>query len=107
MHQQEPLTREELKRLWRRERALTSMHVAAMGILLLAGVAASRYSDAAWFRGLFLAVIGALVVAATILQMMQRCPRCGARLRRKLLVALPETCATCRVALPRPPAGDG
>lgn len=107
MRQQEPLTREELRRLARRERALTSMHVAAMGILLLAGVAAHRYGDMPWFRGLFLSAIAALVVAAAILQMMQRCPRCGARLRRKLLVALPEKCAACGVALTPPPDGDG
>ena len=107
MRQQEPLTREELKRLQRRERRLTFVHAAAMGILMLAGVAAYRYGDTAWFRNLFLWVFGALVVAGAIVQMMERCPRCGARLRRKLLVALPERCTACGVALPRLPVGDG
>ena len=107
MRQQDPLTPEELERLSRRERRLTFVHAAAMGILMLAGVATYRYGDTAWFRSLFLWVIGVLVVAAAILQMMERCPRCGARLRRKLLVALPERCSTCGVALPRTPVGDG
>lgn len=107
MRQEEPLTREELERLARRERQLTLVHAVAMSILLLAGVAAYRYSDTVWFRSLFLWVIGALVVAAAIVQLLERCPRCGARLRRKLLVALPESCTACGVPLRRPPASDG
>ena len=107
MRQQEPLTREELERFWRRERRLTFVNAVAMGMLLLAGVAAYRYSDTAWFRSLLLWVIGALVVAVAIVQAMERCPRCRAQLRRKLLVALPERCTACGVALPRAPVGDG
>jgi peptidoglycan/LPS O-acetylase OafA/YrhL len=103
VRQQEPLTSEELERLERRERQLTLVHAAGLGVLLLAGLAASRYGDVAWLRGLFLAALGALAVAAAVVQLRERCPRCGARLRRKLLVALPGNCAACGVALTRPP----
>ena len=101
---QEPLTREELERLWRRERQMTWFHSAAMVVLLLIGVAAYRYGDLAWFRGLFVGVVGVLVVAAGVLQLRERCPRCGARLRTKVLVLLPDKCGACGVALSRPPA---
>jgi hypothetical protein len=106
VRQEKPLTREELERLERRERQLTRVHAAGLGVLLLAGLAASRYGDVVWLRGLFLTALGALAAAAAVVQLRERCPRCGARLRRKLLVALPASCATCGVALARPPAAD-
>jgi hypothetical protein len=103
VRQEEPLTREELARLARRERQLTVVHAVALGTLLVAALAAFRYGETAWFQGLFLGIIGVLVAAAAVAQMMERCPRCGARLHRKLLVAPPEACAACGVLLRRPP----
>ncbi len=78
----------------------------ALGALVLAVLAAYRYGDSAWFRALFVGVVGALVAVAAVGQLMERCPRCGARLRRKLLVAPPEACTACGVSLRSPPA-DG
>lgn len=101
--QPEPLTPAELERLRRRERQMTLFHAGALGILLLAGLAAYRYGDLPWFRGVFLALLAALAAAAAIVQLRERCPRCGARLCGKLLLALPEKCAACGVALARPP----
>lgn len=106
MRQQEPLTPEELEGLRRRERQMTGFHAAAMGILLLVGLGAYRYGDLPWFRGLFLALIAALVAAAAILQLREGCPRCGARLRSKLLLALPERCRVCGVSFQRPAAAQ-
>jgi hypothetical protein len=100
---QEPLTPKEQERFWRRERQLTLVHAVALGVLLLAVVAGYRYIDTAWFRSLFLWVVGAFVVASAVVQVMERCPRCGVRLRRRLL-ALPDRCAACGVPLTRPPA---
>jgi hypothetical protein len=108
VRQKEPLTPEELDRLRRRERQMTGFHAAALGVLLLTGLAAYRYGDLAWFRGLFLALIAALAAVAAVLQLRERCPRCGARLRSKLLLALPERCRVCGVSFQRPSsAQDG
>jgi hypothetical protein len=98
-----PLTPGEVERLERRERWVTGVHSAAMGAFLLAALGAYRYGDAAWFRGLVLWVIGGLVVAAGVVQLLERCPRCGARLHRKLLVVPPEACGACGVPLRPPP----
>jgi predicted cobalt transporter CbtA len=102
--QPKPMTPEELERFQRRERQVSLVHAAALAALLLAGLAAYRYGDSTWFRGLFVGVVGALVAAAAIGQLMERCPRCGARLHRKLLVAPPEACGACGVSLRAPPA---
>jgi predicted cobalt transporter CbtA len=99
-----PMTPEELERFQRRERQVSLVHAIALAALLVAGLAAYRYGDSAWFRGLFVGVVGALVAVAAIGQLLERCPRCGARLHRKLLVASPEACATCGVPLRAPPA---
>jgi hypothetical protein len=101
----EPLTPEELGRLWRWERQMARFHATAIAALVLAAAAAILYSDVAWFRRTLLAAIAVLVLAATVLQLRERCPRCGARLRVKSLLRLPDKCGVCRVAFPRPPAG--
>jgi Kef-type K+ transport system membrane component KefB len=97
----EPLTPVELERLRRRERQTAAFHAAAVGVLLLIGLGAYRYGDVAWFRGLFLALVAALAAAAALVQVRERCPRCGARLRSKLLLALPEKCTGCGVSFQR------
>jgi hypothetical protein len=106
MPAQDPLTREESEWLWRWERQMTWLNVSAMGGLLLAGVAAHRFGDFAWLQRPFLAGAIVLIAAAAVLHFRGRCPRCGARLRGKLLKLLPDKCAVCGVAFPRPPPAD-
>jgi tripartite-type tricarboxylate transporter receptor subunit TctC len=103
---QEPLTREELERLERQERLVTRVHAVGLGVLVLLGIAAYSYRESSWVRGLFLGALLAMAAAAAVVQLMERCPRCGARLRRRLLVAPPESCAACGVRLVRPPDDD-
>ena len=109
MHTREPLTRDELVRLWRWERHMLRFHTVAMTLLVLAAAAAYLYSDIAWVRRSLLVLVTALVVAATILQVREKCPRCGARLRTKSLLRLPDKCAVCGTDFERPPttAGEG
>ena len=54
--------------------------------------------------GSLLAFVLVLVAVATMLQLRERCPRCGARLRTKSLLRLPRGCRICGVAFERPPA---
>jgi hypothetical protein len=100
--EQQPLTPVELERLRRRERQTIFFHAAALGVLLIAGFAAYRSGDVPWLRGLFLALLAALAAAAAVLQLRERCPRCGARLRSRLLLAVPEKCTACGVSFERP-----
>lgn len=103
MREPEPLTHDELERLWRWERRMARFHAAAMVVLLLGAAAAVLYGDLAWFRRSLLGAIAALVLVATILQVQERCPRCRARLRVKTLMRLPERCGICGVVFQRPP----
>jgi hypothetical protein len=106
MHQPEPLARDEMERLWRLERQVTWLHISAMGVLLLGSVAIHNYGDVPWLRVPVLTGIIVLVAAAAVMQFRVRCPRCGTRLRSKLLTVLPDKCATCGVDFPRPPRTD-
>jgi hypothetical protein len=104
MRAPEPLTANELNRLWRWERHMARFHVLAMALLILCGVAALLWSDVAWVRRTLLAAVMLLVGAATLLQLREKCPRCGARLRTKSLLRLPARCGICGVPFERPPA---
>jgi hypothetical protein len=101
----EPLSRDELQRLWRWERHMTRFHAAAMTLLALCAAAAFVWSDIAWVRRSLLAIVVLLVAAATMLQLREKCPRCGTRLRTKSLLRLPERCNMCGVPFERPPEG--
>jgi hypothetical protein len=105
MSVQTPLTGQELERLWRWERHMTWFYGAAMVGLFLASMAVYRYGDLVWVRRPLLAGVLTLVIAAAVLQFRERCPRCGARLRSRLLAMLPSKCARCSVAFPRPEPG--
>jgi hypothetical protein len=108
VRQQESLTGAERERLGRQERRVVLVHSVALGVVVLVGLAAYRYGgELSWLRGLFLAALGLMAAAAAIVQLMERCPRCGARLQRKLLVAPPDRCAACGVPLARPPGEAG
>ncbi len=95
----EPLTRAESERLWRYERAL--VRAGAMAVLLLAvGLgAAYAFGEAAWVRLAVIAGAAALILGALMLQMGERCPRCGTRVAS---LTPPERCRNCGVAFPRP-----
>jgi hypothetical protein len=105
VHTRQPLTRAELERLWRWERHMLRFHAVAMTLLVVAAAAAYLYSDIAWVRRSLLVLVAALVVAATVLQVREKCPRCGARLRTKSLLRLPEKCGVCGTPFARPPTG--
>jgi len=107
MRPQEPLTPEEMQPLWRWERQVSWLQVAAMGGFLLAGLAANRFGDLAWLSHPLLAGAVALLLAAAVLQLRARCPRCRTRLRSKILRLLPDKCADCGVVFPRPPSANG
>src|SRR5262245_19918247 len=102
MPAQEPLTHNEMERLWRWERQVSWFYVAAMGALFLASLAVYHYGDLPWLRRPLLAGVLVLAVVAALLQFRGRCPRCGWRLRGKLLSMLPDKCARCGVVFPRP-----
>lgn len=101
----EPLTPDELQRLWRWERHMTRFHAVAMTALVLCAGAALLWSDIAWVRRSLLALVLLLVAAATVLQLRERCPRCHSRLRTKSLLRLPDRCNICGIAFDRPPEG--
>jgi hypothetical protein len=100
----EPLTREELERLWRWESRMVRFHMMAVPVLGLVVLTAFSYSEIVWLRRAVLGVVLVLVVAATVLQLSERCPRCRARLRVRLF-RLPARCHYCGVAFERPPEG--
>lgn len=104
MQTPEPLSRNELQRLWRWERDMARFHAVAMGMFLLAAAAVYFWGDVAWVRRLLLGLVVLLVGAATVLQLRERCPRCGSRLRTKSLLRLPARCHMCGVPFERPPA---
>lgn len=101
------LSREEVAPLWRRERL--ALRLAGMGLTVFAGLLAWRigFGDMPAVGLLALAGAGALIVAAMMLPMLARCPRCGAALGRQSLMMLPERCTACGVAVPRPDILDG
>jgi hypothetical protein len=107
MSPQEPLTREEMEPLWRAERQVSWLNVAAMGVFLLASATAYRDQQLAWFARPLLAAMLVLLLAAAVLQFRARCPRCHTRLRPRILRMLPDKCAVCGVEFPRPPSASG
>jgi hypothetical protein len=100
----EPLTREELGRLWRWESHMVRFHMLAIPLLGLCILAAYHYTEVVWVRRSVLGVVVVMIVAATVLQLREKCPRCGSRLRVRLF-RLPARCHFCGVAFERPPEG--
>jgi hypothetical protein len=102
-HTREPLTAREMEPLWRWERQVGWLHIAAMGAFLLASVAGQREGLIASFSGPLLAGVLVLLLVAAVLQLRARCPRCQSRLRARILRMLPDKCSACGVEFPRPP----
>ena len=94
-----PLTPDELQPLVRQERGLRRFYAIAIPLVIGCGAAAFAWSDIAWLRRAMLIAVIAAVFAATALQMRLRCPRCNARLRTTMLLAMPRRCRYCGVAL--------
>lgn len=82
---------------------MTRFHAVAIPLLVACTAAAFVWSDVSWLRRFLLVFVMALVGAATVLQLRERCPRCRARLRTKTLMRLPDRCSMCGVAFERPP----
>jgi hypothetical protein len=102
-----PLTHAELEPLWRRERQVSWLQIAAMAGVVLAGAIAHRYDALAWLAHPLLAGALALLGAGAVLQVVTRCPRCRIRLRGKLFRMLPDKCPGCGVDFPRQPLASG
>jgi len=97
VHPPEPLNVNEMERLRVWERRTFLFYALAIPALAIGGAAAFYWSDVVWARRLFLVLVLALVAVATVLQMLERCPRCGARLRTTLFLRLRQRCHFCGV----------
>jgi len=98
-----PLTASELARIWRWQRRMFVFYGVAIALLALAGALMLMFGDLAWVRRAALALLFVLLVAATIVQFRERCPRCGLRLGSQGRLFLPEQCRGCGVFFERPP----
>ena len=98
-----PLTRAELEPLWRRERWMSWLQIAAMAGFLLAAAVAQRGGTAAALATPLLVGAVMLLGAGAALQVGTRCPRCRAWLRGKIFRMLPDKCPHCGVDFPRQP----
>jgi hypothetical protein len=98
-----PLQRSELERLWRWERLMVRFYAVAMALILISGGLVFAYNETAWVRRSLLGLVLLLVLAATLLQLRERCPRCRARIKLKSGFMLPDRCLPCGVAFERPP----
>lgn len=107
LHHPEPLTQAELVPLWRRERQVSWLQIAAMASFLLAGAIGQRGGTFTYLAHPLLAGAILLLVAGSVLQMRTRCPRCRTWVRGKLLRILPDKCPACGVDFPRQPSASG
>ena len=101
-----PLTRPELEGLRRWERSMIRYYAMAMTAVAIMAALAVAYGDVPWARRSVLGLVLVLVLAATIVQFRQRCPRCGARLGTQTRLMLPDKCRKCGVRFERPPKLD-
>jgi hypothetical protein len=75
----------------------------AMLALAAGGTLVLSYAGEAYIRrGVLLLALG-LIITATILQMREKCPRCGVRLKFKSGLTLPPRCRRCGVLFPPAP----
>ncbi len=102
-----PLTAAEVRALWQAERK--AMRLYTFAVTVLAGALALPHVLHAYGTDLaYVVLLGALllVAAALVIQLRVRCPRCDARLGTQSLLALPDRCKNCGVAILHPASLD-
>ena len=92
-----PLTATERGRLWQWQHRMLVFYGIAIALLALAGALMLLYGELAWVRRAALALLLALIAAATLVQFRERCPRCGRRLGWYGRLYLPAQCPGCGV----------
>jgi len=92
-----PLTATERGRLWQWQQRMLVFYGIAIALLALAGALMLLYGELAWVRRAALALLLALIAAATLVQFRERCPRCGRRLGWYGRLYLPAQCPGCGV----------
>jgi len=97
-----PLTPGERARIWRWQRRMFLFYGVAIALLGLGAAAMALVGDLAWVRRTALALLLVLLVAASLVQFRERCPRCGLRLGSHGRLFLPEQCRGCGVLFERP-----
>ena len=96
------LSAEENARIWRTERR--ALRLAAFAATLLAAALAlpHLFGDSHGVRYALMLVALAIILAAAIIQLRIRCPRCGARLAMQSALMVPEGCKSCGVRIRHP-----
>jgi ribosomal protein S27AE len=92
-----PLTAAECNRLWRWQRRMLLFYGVAIALLALAAALMLLFGELAWVRRAAMALLLALIGAATFVQFRERCPRCGWRLGSQGRLFLPAECPGCGV----------
>jgi hypothetical protein len=96
-----PLNPVEHNRLWRWQRRMLFFYGIAIALLALAGALMLLFGELAWVRRAALALLLALIAAATFVQFRERCPRCRRRLGWHGRLFLPAQCPGCGVEFVR------
>jgi hypothetical protein len=96
-----PLTTGEHNRLWCWQRRMLFFYGIAIALLALAGALMLLFGELAWVRRAALALLLALIAAATFVQFRERCPRCRRRLGWHGRLFLPAQCPGCGVEFVR------
>lgn len=80
----------------------------AMAILVIAAAigAGLVYGEIAGIRYLIVGSVAALVAVSFVLQLKEKCPRCGKRIAFQSGLILPDNCARCGTVFKRPPSLD-
>jgi hypothetical protein len=93
-----PLTPAERARIRRWQRHMFVYYGIAMIMLALAAGLTALFFEMPWVRRAALGMLLVLVIAATLVQFRERCPRCGMRLGSQGRLFLPERCRGCGIA---------
>lgn len=102
----QPLTVAELGALWRAERKAMRLYAVAVTVLAAALALPHVYAAGSVLASIVLLGALALVGVAAAIQFGVRCPRCNSRLAAQSLLAIPERCKCCGVAIEHPASLD-
>jgi hypothetical protein len=102
----DPLTHQELQRIWRWKRWMIRYYAMAITMLAVGVGAGHFYGDKPWARPLIIAGVLAFVLFTISALFREKCPRCGSRLGGQSRMILPDECRGCGVEIPRPPRLD-